>query len=369
MIKHSLRLSISMKKKNFKCTFKRNLPWQFKEKQHNSQRDLCVHLRLLSFTNQCQPTKMCCGNRFVGKILRLVVIFGYLVKWLAGSSGGPCCDMSGVWNCGSNIFQLQKFFSGSSTGTHGIQVFRVRSSVNWKPAVALAAMLAQFLSVLASKQGSALLHIPERWTTHGRIKLSAGRNLFQRLYRCRCSSERKLRRMQHRDFESNTLLIWRGSRATVLKCRGPSSCNVTCPSKSKYLSLTSTGMHAFKYFFAAKRTQNDITLRKATFCSVVLLVQWTYAAASRDFCVEQTLCLSNTATTWLTPDVGGQTLKWKNKKNKQTNTHTHHSSKHRSQVIADQNVTFFYFLWVFIQMWIWTFQLSCGSINKSYIQA
>lgn len=39
------------------------------------------------------------------------------------------CDMSGVWNCGSNIFQQQKSFSGSSTGTHGIQVFRVRSSI------------------------------------------------------------------------------------------------------------------------------------------------------------------------------------------------------------------------------------------------
>lgn len=146
---------------------------------------------------------------------------------------------------------------------------------HWKPAVGVVAMLAPFLSVLASKQGSALLHIPDRWTTHGRIKLSAGRNLFQRLYRCRCSSERKLGRMQHRDFESNMLLIWRGLSTTVRKCRGPSSWNVTCPSKSNYLSRTSTRMPTSKHFLAAERTQSDITLRKDT---TVLFVQWTHTA-------------------------------------------------------------------------------------------
>lgn len=114
---------------------------------------------------------------------------------------------------------------------------------HWEPAVGVVALLAPFFSVLASKQGSALLHIPYRWTTHKGIKLSAGRNLFQRLYRCRCSSERKLGRMQHRDFESNPLFISRRSSATVLKCQSPSSLTI-----------------------------------------LAMLVQWAHASSCHDFC-------------------------------------------------------------------------------------
>lgn len=142
---------------------------------------------------------------------------------------------------------------------------------HWKPAVGVAALLAPFLSFLASKQGSALLHIPDRWTTHRRIKLSADRNLFQRLYRCRCSSERKLRRLQHRDFESNTLSITRGSSATVLQCRSPSSLKLTCPSKFNYFSKTRM-LHVFTSLIVAKWAQKS--------CFIVLLVQWAHASSS-----------------------------------------------------------------------------------------
>lgn len=162
--------------------------------------------------------------------------FGFFVKRLQGFEWGPCCTagihpVSGTMDPNISTAKVlpRKFnWNTRHPGVWGTELH------HWKPAVGLVALLAQFLSILASKQGSALLHIPDRWTTHKGIKLSAGRNLLQRL---------SLQVLIGEEVEKNAApWLWKQYALYLkrIKCHCPEMSKPVIPLHSRHVGTVST---------------------------------------------------------------------------------------------------------------------------------